>query len=126
MARVRTDEVIAALYRASQIDPGNPQIGRVNSQHARVAITTRGTAEITTDLDPRSLSDGVIVYFNPYQGAYSMMDYSSMDAAVNDTKLHSRLENFLTNIKGSEGVIRTDTLGYLIGTDEMGIKTPMR
>jgi len=124
--RIRTDEVLHCLWRAKGIDPGNALIGYANARHARVAITTAGRAEITTDLDPRGLSEGVVLYLNPYSGAYSVMDYASADDLLNDKKIHARLENFLNGLKTGDGAINTSTLGYLVGTDEAGLKTPMR
>ena len=108
--RIRTDEILHALWRAKGIDPGNPLIGYQNARHARVAITTAGRAELTTDLDPRGLSEGVVLYFNPYSGAYSVMDYASADDLLNDKKLHQRLETFLNGLKTFDGCINTSVL----------------
>jgi len=88
--RIRTSEVVRALWQASRRDPGNPLLGTDRDgsmKKTRVVVLTNGNVEITDVYDQRGKNEGVICYIDPYQYG-SFFAFKTPDEAVADRAFH--------------------------------------
>jgi hypothetical protein len=88
--RIRTSEVVRALWQASRRDPGNPLLGTDRDgsmKKTRVVVMKNGSVEITDMYDQRGKDEGVICYINPHQYG-SLLVHKTPDEAVADRAYH--------------------------------------